>query len=198
MQCSLGYEYLTVTSCKAAGGEWRVHETWITKATVDRMFDMSASLGSDYHAVWDDFGPHGVPGPDQLGCVTACARLLIITIDNATEAGPPEMDLFTMRSTDARGIAIRDKLGLSPSSTSISPPLSGDFGPPTVAILSLEAGTSSNPGVNPGAYQNNVTLTVTFDRPTNRAGLPQTAITRADVDLLFTFDRWRFLPNQPL
>lgn len=107
MQCSLGYTYATVASCLSAGGEWRVHETWLMKSTLDRMFDVSASLGSDYHAVWDEYGPHGVPGPDSLGCKTACARLLIITIDDAAAAGPPEMDLFTVRSTDLRGIAIR-------------------------------------------------------------------------------------------
>jgi len=73
---------------------------------------------------------------------------------------------------------------------SSSPALTGSFGPANVGIASLQAGPSSTPRPDtPGAYQNNVTLTLTFDRPTNRGGTPTRGVTKAQIDLLLAFDK---------
>jgi hypothetical protein len=57
-------------------------------------------------------------------------------------------------------------------------------------MTTLRAGQSSTPRPdNPGAYQDNVTLTITFNRHTNRGGTPIQGVTKAQIDRLFAFDK---------
>lgn len=148
------------------------------------IFLCRSPIGSAYSGRWSEFGSHGT-----VRCENACGQRFTIYIENATGAGPPEMDIFTLATVTSRGVAIRGQRGNSPGSISTSPPMRGDFGPQSFRLVSITAGRSLTPGSNPGAYQDGVTIDVSFDQPTNRALLPLTGVIKQQIDALFSFDK---------
>jgi len=72
------------------------------------------------------------------------------------------------------------------STQGISPILVGDFGPSTVTILSWTASPPLGLTTCQGYVQGS-TMTVQFSEITNRAGFPRVAVTRQQLDALFSF-----------
>ena len=176
--------------CSTAGETWRIHTTMIPQTNILKAMDFSHSMGASFTGSWMDYGPiqGGV-------CTVPCAKVFQITVRDITGASPPEIDLFTVRMNPNRGIAIRRSFEFSPGSDSPSKGMSGNFGPPTVVMVSLEAGANPTPagrnsrGLLTGLYEEGCSLTVGFDQYTNRGNFSMKNIPKHTIDQIFAFSK---------
>ena len=183
---------LTYIECTAAGASWRIHETVIPQSNIFFALDFSNIMGTTVSGHWENFGPI-----EEGICLRVCALVFVITIQDATNADPPEVDLFTMRLNPSRGIAVRSSgsADVSPGSDAPSDGMQGDFGPPTISMILLEAGPNPTPrthnsrGPVTGLYEEGCTILVGFDKYTNRGNFSTNGVPKTDIDLMFRFSK---------
>ena len=180
----------TFQACQSAGHTWRVHETDIPQSNILLAMDFSERLGSSFSGRWLDFGPI------QAGiCTVPCAKVFELTVHDVSTASPPEFDLFKIRMNPSRGIAVRRSFESSPGSDDPSEGMQGDFGPPTVSMISLVAGANPTPqrsnarGPLTGLYEEGSTIAIGFDQYTNRGNFSQTGLSKQIVDTIFRFTK---------
>ena len=180
----------TLDVCTTANATWRIHQTIVPQQHISLAMDFSDVLGTSFNGQWLDFGPlqNGV-------CTVPCAKKFQINILNASLSSPPEIDLFKIRLNPNRGIAIRRSYEFSPGSDAPSKGMSGDFGPAVVNIISLKAGANPTPqrsnsrGPLTGLYEEGCTISVEFDRYTNRGNFSMKDIPKGTIDLMFNFSK---------
>lgn len=177
-------------ACQAAGSTWRVHETIIPQSNILLAMKFSDRLGSSFSGRWLDFGPL------QAGiCTVPCAKVFEMTAHDISTASPPEIDLFKIRMSPNRGIAVRRSFEFSPGSDAPSEGMQGDFGPPTVSMISLVAGANPTPprsnsrGPLTGLYEEGSTIAIGFDQYTNRGNFSLTGLSKSIVDTIFSFTK---------
>lgn len=123
------------------------------RTVVDTLFDATQALGSDYRGTW------------------VSNKVFRITIVDWPGAAPPEVGPEGLQvqviSNLGRAIRADPSLGLSVSSNSLSPRLTGDFGPSNININSI---TASPPASSPGldTYRDGSKITIVFSRDTNQ------------------------------
>jgi hypothetical protein len=132
-----------------------------TKANLDSLFTFSQNLGNGYSGAWVD------------------ASTLVITINDASGATPPSIGVLTAKVTGN----LKTADGTSPTSASLSPPLTGSFtaiiGPYITELVALD------PHGSTPLYGNGDIITVKFSTGTNQPGVA----TKANLDSLFTFSQ---------
>jgi hypothetical protein len=123
------------------------------RTVVDTLFDATQALGSDYRGMW------------------ISKKVFRITIVDWPGAAPPEVGPEGLQvqviSNLGRAIRADPSIGLSVSSNSLSPRLSGDFGPSNININSITAAPpASSPGLD--TFRAGSTITIVFSRDTNQ------------------------------
>ncbi len=137
----------------------------LTKLDVDSILTFSTSLGSGYTGMW------------------LARSTFVITIADITGSGPPTIGSLTV--TVKTSAALRNNPPQSAPSAAVSPSLQGNWG--TITPISLDvvaSGLTRN-----GDFAKGSTLTITFRPPTNLANLPQTGVSRIQVDSILCFSQ---------
>ena len=142
----------------------------LTKANLDTLFTFSQDLGTDYTGLWSD------------------PVTLVITIVNPLGATPPTADTDgvdngELRLTVNSGGGLKDAANESLASIAISPLLTGNFG--TKAGPSIVSILAADPNGGDAIFNDEDTITVTFDEGTNRP----IAATKTNLDALFIFSQ---------
>ena len=137
----------------------------LTMEQINNMFLFSSSLGASYVGTWDNL------------------QQMTITVQNPTGSGPPAIGIFTV-TCQSTGQLRNTPAACAPCTTT-SPPLTGNWGPSNLTIVSITAADPSNMHT---VYSNNDTITVLFNKDTDLAGFTLGSIlTKSNVDSLFSF-----------
>eukprot|EP00961_Rhodomonas_salina_P038634 519009-Rhodomonas_salina.1 len=147
-----------------------------SETIVDNLFIFSQFLGSERTGMWTS------------------ARVFVVTIVDWSGAAPPVVGpqglIVTANSGASRGIrADANTVGQSITSSSVSPRLSGDFGPECISFVSI---TAVNPSGFGDEYKAGDKIVVRFNLPTNRGFTTltgSTALSKAQLDTLFSFSQ---------
>ncbi|KAJ1490596.1 hypothetical protein T484DRAFT_1883910 [Baffinella frigidus] len=116
-----------------------------TQNTVDRLFFFRQGLGSNYRGKWTSL------------------KVFVVTILDWPGAAPPVVGPAGLQRAIRADL---DTVGLSASSASVSPRLTGDFGFQEVTISSI---TASDPTPNDDVFSVGDKITINFNVLTNRA-----------------------------